>query len=125
VLARFRDDLATLGTVRIIGDEAVRWPLVHRADIGMLYALALERGASGCAYNGAAIASVPVGILARAMARRAGVSALPLILSADQVAAELGEWARGYAIDQRMSGERARRELGWVPGHTDPLSDIS
>lgn len=124
VLARFRDDLATLGTVRIVGDEAVRWPLVHRADIGMLYALALERGASGCAYNGAAVASVPVGILAKAMARRAGVSALPLILSADEVAAELGEWARGYAIDQRMSGERARRELGWIPGHTDPLSDI-
>lgn len=37
----------------------------------------------------------------------------------------LGEWARGYAIDQSMSGERARRELGWRPIHTDPVSDIS
>jgi aminoglycoside N3'-acetyltransferase len=35
------------------------------------------------------------------------------------------EWARGYAIDQRMSGAKARRELGWSPRHTDPIADIS
>jgi nucleoside-diphosphate-sugar epimerase len=125
VLASFRDDLATLGNVRIVGGEDVRWPLVHRADIGLLYALALERGASGRAYNGAAVDSIPVGILAEIMARRAGVRAPPSILSTDEVAAELGEWARGYALDQRMSGERARRELDWRPSHPDPISDIS
>lgn len=125
VLASFRDDLSTLGTVRIINNDSVRWPLVHRADIGMLYALALERGASGRAYNGAAIESMPVGVLAMAMARRAGVLAPPLIRSLDEVAADLGEWARGYGIDQRMSGERARRELDWIPRHTDPIADVS
>jgi nucleoside-diphosphate-sugar epimerase len=125
VLARFRDDLTTLGKVRIVGDEAVRWPMVHRADIGLLYALALERGARGRAYNGAAVDSVPVGALATALARRAGIVARPLIQSVDDVAAELGEWARGFAIDQRMSGERARRELGWLPAHTDPVADVS
>jgi nucleoside-diphosphate-sugar epimerase len=125
VLAQFRDDLATLGRIRIFGHESVRWPMVHRADIGELYARALERAPRGASYNGAAIDSVTVGALARAMARRAGVETAPLVRPIDEAAAEFGEWARGYAIDQRMSGAKARRELGWLPAHADPIADIS
>jgi hypothetical protein len=41
----------------------------------------------------------------------------PQIISADAIAAELGEWARGHALDQRLSGAKAARELGWMPKH--------
>lgn len=41
------------------------------------------------------------------------------------IAAELGEWARGRALDQRLSGEKAKAELGWQPAHTDPLREIA
>jgi nucleoside-diphosphate-sugar epimerase len=77
VLARFRDDLSTFGRVRLFGSERVRWPMVHRADIGELYALALERAPRGASYNGAAVDSIAVGELARAMSRRAGVETTP------------------------------------------------
>jgi hypothetical protein len=40
-------------------------------------------------------------------------------------AAELGEWARGYALDQRLSGAKARRVLGRQPRHLDPESEIA
>ncbi|WMT75127.1 NAD-dependent epimerase/dehydratase family protein [Bradyrhizobium sp. Ash2021] len=43
----------------------------------------------------------------------------------DAIAAELGEWARGYALDQRLSGAKAQRELGWRPKHLDPESEIA
>jgi len=125
VLAQFHQDLLTLGRVRIFGDARVRWPMVHRSDIGDLYALALERGRPGASYNGAAVDSITVGALARAMARRAGAPAEPLVRPIEEAIAELGDWARGYAIDQRMSGAKARRELGWSPAHTDPIADIS
>jgi nucleoside-diphosphate-sugar epimerase len=125
VLTHFRDDLSILGRVRVFGSENIRWPMVHRVDIGELYALALERAPRGASYNGAAIDSITVGALARAMARRAGVEPTPLVRSIDEGVAELGEWARGYAIDQRMSGAKARRDLGWLPLHTDPLADLS
>ena len=125
VLAGFRDDLSTLGRVRIFGHENIRWPLVHRADIGELYALALERAPRGVSYNGATVDSITVGALARAMACRAGVDATPLVRSIDEAVAEFGAWVRGYAIDQRMSGAKARRELRWLPTHTDPVADIS
>ena len=45
------------------------------------------------------------------------------IISVDAIAAELGDWARGYALDQRLSGAKARWELGWVPKHLDPEGD--
>jgi uncharacterized protein YbjT (DUF2867 family) len=48
----------------------------------------------------------------------------PEIISEDQIAAELGEWARGYALHQWQSGEKARRRLGWRPLHLDPESAI-
>lgn len=125
VLTQFRDDLCMRGRIRVFANESVRWPMVHRADIGELYALALEHAPRGTSYNGAAVDSITVGALARAMARRAGVETAPLVRPIEEAVAEFGEWARGYAIDQRMSGAKARRELAWSPAHPDPIADIS
>jgi hypothetical protein len=47
-----------------------------------------------------------------------------LALEGDAIAAELGEWAQGYALDQRLSGAKARRDLGWSPKHLDPEGEI-
>lgn len=118
VFRRFARD-AKSGFVRIVGDEAVRWPLVHCDDLAKLYALALEGAPGRSSYIGASVDGMPVGRLARAFGAP-DISTLPV----DTIAAELGEWARGYACDQQLSGARARRELGWQPMHLDPLADI-
>jgi nucleoside-diphosphate-sugar epimerase len=118
VLRRFARD-AQSGTVRIVGDEAVRWPLVHCDDLAELYVLVLEAAPRRSSWIGTAVDGMPVGRLARAFE-----AADFLILSPDTIAAELGEWARGYACDQQLSGARARRELGWQPTHLDPIADI-
>jgi nucleoside-diphosphate-sugar epimerase len=125
VFHRFAHAAANGQAVPVVGSEAVRWPLVHADDLAQLYALALERGSPGESYIAAAIEGLPVGRIARAFARRylTGHEA-PLIVTAEAVAAELGEWARGYALDQRLSGEKARRELGWTPRHLDPEGEI-
>ena len=39
------------------------------------------------------------------------------------IAAELGEWAGGHALD-RLSGAKARRELGCRPRYLDPEREI-
>jgi nucleoside-diphosphate-sugar epimerase len=125
VFDRFARAAAEGSAVRVVGAEAVRWPLVHAEDLAKLYALALERAPPGSSYIGAAIEGLAVGRIARAFARRFGTrQQAPLIVSTDAIAAELGEWARGYALDQRLSGEKARRELGWAPKHLDPEGEI-
>jgi nucleoside-diphosphate-sugar epimerase len=125
VLSRFVADARERGRVRVVGDEGIRWPLVHRDDLAALYVLMLERGRAGDLYNGTALAGVPVGRIARAIARRWGVEEAPLLQSVEAFAAERGSWARGYALDQQMSGDKARRVLGWRPVHADLLAEIA
>ena len=126
VFRRWAREAVERSAVRVVGGEAVRWPLVHRDDLARLYALALERAPARSSYLGVANEGLPVGRIARALARRRGTARMePEVVSADMIAAELGEWARGYALDQRMSGAKARRELGWSPAHLDPEREIA
>ena len=126
VFARFARDAIERDAVRVVGGEDVRWPLVHADDLATLYALALERAPARSIWIGAANDGVMVGAIARAFARRfAARDQTPQIISADAAAAEWGEWARGYARDQRLSGDKARRALGWRPMHLDPAGEIA
>ena len=126
VFDRFARAAAAGEAVPVVGSEAVRWPLVHAQDLADLYALALERAPRARAI------SVRRSKAFRSAASRApshGASGprheAPRIISTDAIAAELGEWARGYALDQRLSGAKARRELGWAPRHLDPEAEIA
>jgi nucleoside-diphosphate-sugar epimerase len=122
VFRRFAAEAARDGSCRVVGDEGVCWPLVHAEDLADLYRLALERAPAGTSYLGVAVEGMPVGRIARAAMRRFGHhAAAPRVVTADAIAAELGEWARGYGMDQRLSGARAR-DLGWRPAHLDPLA---
>lgn len=126
VFRRFACDAVERRAVYVVGGETVHWPLVHCDDLAELYALVLERAAPGSTYLGVAVEGFPVGRIARAIAAKMGAADIePKIITADAVARDLGEWARGYACDQRLSGAKARRELGWKPKHIDPEADMS
>lgn len=126
VFDRFARDAVARDAIRVVGSEQVRWPLVHSEDLANLYVLALEREPARSSYIGAAIDGLAVGQIARTFAKRFGTrDQVPQIVSTDTIAAELGEWARGYALDQQLSGAKARRELGWTPTHLDPEREIA
>jgi nucleoside-diphosphate-sugar epimerase len=126
VFHRFARDAVERDAIRVVESEAVHWPLVHPEDLAVLYALALEQAPARSSYIGAAIEGFAVGRIARAFAARFGTARQePEIISAEAVAAELGDWARGYAMDQRLSGAKARRELGWKPRHLDPEGEVA
>lgn len=126
VFARFYADAVERRAIRIVAGEHIRWPLVHTEDLAALYRLALEDGPSGETYIGAAIDGMAVGRIARAFAQRFRTPHPdPEVISPDQAAAELGEWARGCALDQLQSGDKARRRLGWTPLHQDPEREIA
>jgi nucleoside-diphosphate-sugar epimerase len=125
VSQRFHRDAVERDAVRVVGGEHVRWPLVHADDLANLYALALERAPTRSTWIGATNDGVAVGQIARAFARRFGTrNRGPPIMPADAAAAEWGEWARDYALDQRLSGAKAQRELDWRPTHVDPEEEI-
>jgi nucleoside-diphosphate-sugar epimerase len=126
VFLRFALDARERDAICVVESEAVRWPLVHSEDLANLYALALENAPARSSYIGAAIEGLAVGRIARAFARRFGTKHLkPRIISTAAIEAELGAWAKGFALDQRLSGAKARRELGWTPKHLDPEREIA
>jgi nucleoside-diphosphate-sugar epimerase len=126
VFRRFACEARERHAIRVVESQAVRWPLVHSADLATLYALALEHAPPRSSYIGAAIEGLAVGRIARAFAKRFRTRRqAPEIISADAITAELGAWARGYALDQRLSGAKARGELGWKPRHLDPEREIA
>lgn len=126
VFRRFAEDAVARNATRVVGSEAVRWPLVHCDDLASLYVLAAESAHARSSYIGAAIEGLAVGRIARAFARRFGTQhQAPHIISAEAIAAELGDWAKGRALDQQLSGAKARRELGWKPKHLDPEAEIA
>jgi nucleoside-diphosphate-sugar epimerase len=126
VFVRFARDAVERDAIRVVGSENVRWPLVHSQDLATLYALALEHAPARSSYIGAVIEGLAVGRIARAFAKRFGTRREePQIVSIEAIAAELGDWAKGYALDQRLNGAKARRELGWKPIHLDPEREIA
>ena len=118
------EDAKSRGRVRVIGGEDVRWPLVHQDDLGVLYALILEKGRPGDTYCAAAVEGFPVGRIARAIAKKFDVSANIGVIPVREAKSTLGEWYEGFAIDQQMSGRKATIELGWRPTHVDPIADL-
>jgi nucleoside-diphosphate-sugar epimerase len=126
VFSRFARDAAEGEAIGVVESEAVRWPLVHSEDLAKLYALALVQAPAGSSYIGAAIDGLAVGRIARSFAKRFGTRhQTPHIVSGNAIASELGEWARGYGLDQRLSGAKARHDLGWAPKHLDPEGEIA
>jgi nucleoside-diphosphate-sugar epimerase len=126
VFRRFAREAIERDAIRVVESEAIRWPLVYAEDLADLYVLALERAPARSSYIGAAIDGFSVGRIARAFAKRFGTRHRePQIVSPDAIAAELGEWARGFGLDQQLSGAKARRELGWQPRHLDPEDEIA
>lgn len=122
-LSSFINDAKAGGPMHVVGGLDVHWPLVHRDDLATLYRLALEAPNAGTDYNAAAEPGVAVGSLARAVAQRFGVADTIVVKSVDSVVAEMGDWARGLAYDQRMLGELARDELAWRPKYLDAVAE--
>ncbi|GAA2787541.1 NAD-dependent epimerase/dehydratase family protein [Crossiella cryophila] len=110
------------GAVPCIGDGGNHWSLVHVEDIAELYALALSAPA-GATYAGTLDTYPTQAEIVGAVAKSVGATVANL--DPGQVETQLGVLAEALSLDQRVSGARARRELGWTPRHTDPVVELS
>jgi nucleoside-diphosphate-sugar epimerase len=109
------------GAVAYIGDGANHWALVHVDDVAALYVAALSAKA-GSVYLGVGDAHPTMREAAEAAAYGAGLDGKTVSVTLEQARAEMGPVADAFALDQRLTSARARRELGWAPAHADPLA---
>ncbi|OJJ77644.1 hypothetical protein ASPBRDRAFT_36870 [Aspergillus brasiliensis CBS 101740] len=94
--------------------EGVVTSAVHVEDAAELYLLAAERAGAGEVFNGCSEWGVTFGELGRAMADVLGVEVGSVEF--EEAARVWGEFfARFWSTENRASGGKAMRELGWVP----------
>ena len=112
------------GTVRYVGDGQNRWPFVHVDDLAQLYVLALEKAPPGSVYNASHGPSYRVGEVAEAASIGAGAEGTTESWSLEAARKALGTFADALVLDQQVSGEKARKELGWSPRAGSVLDDL-
>ena len=112
------------GAVPCIGDGSAHWALVHVDDIAELYVLALNAPA-GSVYAGVGGQNLPLAEITLALSHAAGCPGRIHSLSLDEALQQMGPIAEAFALDQQLTGARARRELGWTPTRLDALAELA
>ena len=112
------------GAIPYIGDGGNHWALIHLDDLARLYAAALSAPA-GSVYLGVGGVNPTAKEVAQACALAAGLDGKTVSLSLEQAREQMGPIADAFALDQQLTPAKARRELGWTPTHSDPLTEFT
>ena len=109
--------------VLVPGDGANRWGLVQVDDVAQLYVRALGAPAGG-SYLGVT-QCLPVADVADALARAPGNPRRTESVPTEEFTGHFGLLAEALLLDQQLSGDRARQQLGWVPTHLDAVEELA
>jgi nucleoside-diphosphate-sugar epimerase len=112
------------GAARYVGDGQNRWPFVDVDDLAQLYVLALEKAAPGSLYNAAHGPSYRVREVAEAASIGAGAKGKTQAWPLDEARKTMGAFADALVLDQQVSSEKAKKELGWSPRAASVLDDL-
>jgi nucleoside-diphosphate-sugar epimerase len=112
------------GAARYVGDGQNRWPFVDVEDLAQLYVLALEKASPGSVYNAAHGPSYRVREVAEAASIGAGAKGKTQSWPLDEARKTLGPFADALVLDQQISSEKAKKELGWSPCAASVLDDL-
>ena len=113
------------GAVPVIGAGNHAWSFVHVDDLAALYVLAMEQAPAGTVLIGASGESVSMEQVALAAAEAVGVGQRLQRLTLAEARQTWGDLADALALDQRVSGNRARHLLNWVPIAPSVLTELT
>jgi nucleoside-diphosphate-sugar epimerase len=109
---------------RFVGNGENRWTGVHVEDLADLYVAALHQAPAGTLLHGASGDAVRVRLIAEAANRAVNTGPCVVPWPLEEARKELGPFADALAMDQQVSGMRAKRVLGWSPHRPGLLEDI-
>jgi len=125
LIDRFLGAPARAGAAHYIGAGENRWAVVHVEDIAELYVAALGAPAGGV-YAGVDDSQSPtMRQIAEAVSIAAGQPDTASSITLQQARHEFGPVADAFALDQRVTTARARRDLGWAPAARDVQAELA
>jgi nucleoside-diphosphate-sugar epimerase len=104
----------------ILGDGSNRWATIEVHDLGELFTRVLEVGRPQRVYNAVNDDAFTVKQIAEAASRGAGAGGAIATVAADI----LGPFGECLAMDQRVSAERAKSDLGWRAQSPSILTEL-
>jgi len=122
--AMFTKSARETGAARYIGDGQNRWPFVDVDDLAQIYVLALEKAVPGSLYNAVHGPSYRVRDVAEAASIGAGAKGKTQAWPLEEARKTMGPFADALVLDQLISGEKAKNELGWSPRAASVLDDL-
>lgn len=123
LVANFVKSARETGTAIMAGTGENHWTFVHVDDLARLYTLALGAG-PGSLYIAASGGPLRVREIARAASEAAGAHGRTQTWAIDEALVVLGPVVHGLVLDQRVSGHRAERALGWKPEAPSVLEEL-
>jgi len=114
---------AGMHELAVVGSGENHWPMVHVEALAELYVLAMEKAPADSIYNAVGEESVKYGEIVRAIARAAG-DHHDHRMSLEDAREVMGRFADALVLDQRISGEKAVRELQWNPKRRGVLEEL-
>jgi nucleoside-diphosphate-sugar epimerase len=108
------------GAATIVGEGHNHWSTIDVGDLGELIALAVEYGRPGRAYNAANDDQFVVEEIAKAASRGAGKDGATTTVPYDI----MGQMGECLALDQILSSDRAKNDLGWRPKNTSIVEEL-
>jgi nucleoside-diphosphate-sugar epimerase len=119
-----RQSAKDTGAAQYVGDGLARWAYVDVDDLAQLYVLALEKAAAGSLYNAAHGPAYRIGDVAVVASLGAGAGGKTHGTRLEEARKTFGAFADALVLDQQISGEKARQELGWTPRAGSVLDDL-
>ena len=110
--------------VQFVGTGENRWTLVHVDDLAQCYVAALERATAGSLWIAADEQVVKLREIAVAASRAASIPGQVQSWPLEDARTAMGAFADALALDQQISGMKARRLLGWKPQAISLLNDL-
>lgn len=103
------------------GGPVPTWATIHVDDLADLLVLAIEKAEPGSLFNAVAEEAVPVDEVAAAAGRTGKAVPWPI----EEAGEVLGRpFAEGLALGQVVSGDLARKVLGWSPSRPGIVADV-
>jgi nucleoside-diphosphate-sugar epimerase len=109
----------------VVGPGDQHWSTVHVDDLAELYVLALEKAPAGSYFLGAGGENPTAREITEAVSRSLGLGGQVEPEPVRRTLDRLGPLGEALLLDQRASGRKARRELGWSPQGLSILDDIA
>lgn len=120
---RLLQDAVEEHEVRLTGDGRNAWAAVYLDDLAELYRLLVVRRPDGL-YHATDGSSDALQDVAEAFLDAAGGGTVSLRPLKEALRTD-GPFAEGLALDQRVSSDKARRELGWRPRLASPARNAA